>query len=123
MKTILAYLLFLLLFFTALTSFGQMSKNQFYDSLNHIRLVQGLPALRSSAVLEIKASNWLDFLHRHDLGMVHDNETMDGEVLTNAYDYLAWWMESPAHRRVLMSRRFTKIGISFKNGVACARLR
>ncbi len=124
MKIILAYLLFLALFFIALISYSQpMTRKQFYDSLNHIRQEHGLPALRSSMLLESKAANWLEFLDRYDLGMVHDNDTMDGEVLTNAYDYLAWWMYSPSHRRVLLSRRFTKIGLASRGGELCARLR
>lgn len=118
MKTILIILLFLL----AITCQAQMSKAQFYDSLNRIRVEKGLYPLRRSAVLEIRARTWLGVLHNNQMGMVHDNETDDGEVLTDSYDYLTWWMDSPAHRRVLLSKHFKKIGVSELNGVWCARL-
>jgi uncharacterized protein YkwD len=118
MKTLLIYLLFLLLLFGAITCNAQ----NFYDSLNKIRAAHGLPLLKKSPVLEVKAHQWLNFLDRHNLGMVHDFDTHDGEVLTNAENPLAWWMNSPSHRRVLLSTRFRKIGIANKNGVVCARL-
>jgi hypothetical protein len=122
MRNFLYYLLFLVLFFFAITCYGQMTKNQFYDSLNTIREKSFLPPLKRSLYLEIKSENWLSFLYRHDLGLVHDNTTHDGEVLTNADDYLTAWIKSPSHRRIILGRKWKRIGIGYKNGVVCARL-
>lgn len=99
-----------------------MSKKDFYEELNKIRTSYGYPPLKSSGRLEFKARFWLDFLDRHNLGMVHDTNTNDGEVLTNAYEYLNWWMKSPRHKAVLLGKKWKKIGLAEKDGVYCARL-
>lgn len=115
MRTIIVYLIFLLLFFASLVAFGQI------DSLNAIRKRHGLPELKNSVKLQISAKAWLVHLDHHDRGMVHDFTTKYGEVLTNSVDPLTWWMGSPSHRKVLLGR-WKKIGIAYKNGVYCARL-
>lgn len=92
------------------------------DSINYIRAQHGLPPLKESLKLQISAKNWLINLERHDRGMVHDFSTRYGEVLTNSVYPTRWWMGSPSHRRVLLGRRWTRIGIAKKNGVYCARL-
>jgi uncharacterized protein YkwD len=115
MKTIIVYIIFLLLFFTSLVSFGQI------DSLNAIRKRHGLPELQNSLKLQISAKAWLVHLDRNDRGMVHDFDTKYGEVLTNSVNPLAWWMGSPSHRKVLLGR-WKRIGIAYRNGVYCARL-
>jgi uncharacterized protein YkwD len=116
MKSILVYILFLLLFFISMISFAQV------DEINAIRAKHNLPPLESSVKLKISAGIWLSHIVRHNKGLAHDFDTKYAEILTNSENPVESWMGSTPHRRILLSRKFKKIGISKKNGVVCARL-
>lgn len=111
------YMIILMLFFYVLHCSGQ--KHLLYDSLNSVRSAQGLPALRRSILLEIRAKVWLMKMQRYGGRLVHG----DGpEVLTTCYDPVGCWMESKPHRKLLMSDR-KRIGIALYKNFACGKLR
>jgi uncharacterized protein YkwD len=117
---IIRYVVILMLFFYAMQCQGQ--KRLLYDSLNSIRASQGLPRLKRSIGLEIRAKIWLIRMDHKYHKQVHSH-VRGSEVLTqDCYDPIACWMASPPHRAVLLGKS-RRIGIAIYRNYACGKLR
>lgn len=93
-----------------------------YDRLNEIRKEHGLKPLSQSSVLELKAGRWLKKMHEKYYSLTHDRASKEAELLTDCRDPLTCWMRSKVHRKILLSKDYTKIGIVLVEGDWCARL-
>jgi hypothetical protein len=96
--------------------------DRLYERLNVIRKDHGLKPLSHTSVLELKAARWLKKMHLKYYSLTHDRASKEAELLTDCADPLTCWMRSAAHRKVLLSKEYTKIGIVFVEGDWCARL-
>lgn len=102
-------------------SVSAQDTQQVYRELNEIRAKKGKKPLLVSVTLEQKSQKWLEKMPSGRL--IHDQWAIDAEVLTAAEDCIRAWMESPTHRKIIMSRRYKEIGIAYLDGAWCARLR
>ena len=134
------YFLFIILFLTALACEAQDTRGlvltewdnpelveiatdqRLYERVNEIRKQHGLKPLSRSSVLELKSGRWLKKMHVKYYGLVHDRASKEAELLTDCRDPLTCWMRSKAHRKILLSKDYTKIGIVLVEGDWCARL-
>lgn len=121
MKIVLIIIMLLL----AAIARGQTNHRVFqeaYDRVNAIRKEKGLPPLMRSGVLELKAGRWLNEMQEKYPGLTHDRASKEAELLTDCSDPVKCWMDSNPHRKILLSKDYTKIGIVLVNGDWCARL-
>lgn len=96
--------------------------DRLYDRLNEIRKEHGLKPLSQSSALELKAGRWLKKMHVKYYSLTHDRASKEAELLTDCRDPLTCWMRSKAHRNILLSRDYKRIGIVLVEGDWCARL-
>lgn len=108
----------LIILLAVISSQGQ----SFYQELNAFRKAHALPALKVDSTLEIEAARRVMIIYDNNSVLSHgDASDIIGEVIAKNCD-LQCWLESPAHRRILLSRRARRIGFYQFNGIACARL-
>lgn len=93
-----------------------------YDQVNALRKQKGLPPLTRSGVLELKAGRWLNKMHEKYDGLIHDRASKEAELLTDCSSPVYCWINSKPHRRILLSKDYTKIGIVLVGRDWCARL-
>jgi uncharacterized protein YkwD len=111
---------------STIVSHGQNNQS-FYNELNDIRSKHLLKPLAVDTVLEKESKQWLLATSKHR-SLIHgkstprNGEKYRAEVLANCPSSLECWMESPAHRKIILSRKARKIGYAWMNGKACARL-
>jgi uncharacterized protein YkwD len=99
------------------------------DSINHARAKRGLRALRVSPSLKRSSRRYASWMLKHDYFGHQSRITASGsfrrlgETLAMRYGgsvSARWavraWMRSAAHRRILMSSRFTWIGVGAVRG-------
>jgi uncharacterized protein YkwD len=93
-----------------------------YDRVNEIRAEHGLPPLVRSKEFEASGAEWLKKMHIRHYKLTHDPAFNKAELLTNCSDPITCWMRSTPHRRVLIARKYKKIGIVYLDGDWIARL-
>lgn len=96
-------------------------QNQFYIELNIIRAEHNISPLEVDHNLEKKSKQWLKKMHKNYLGLAHEHDG-NAEVLARGYDCLKQWLNSPAHRKIILDRRYKKIGVAFNINDSCAKL-
>lgn len=123
MKRII-YIVIVILFFYAMAhaQTNYQVYQEAYDQVNEFREENGLPPLMRSGVLELKAGHWLTEMHAKYPGLVHDRASKEAELLTDCKQPITCWIESKAHRQILLSRDYERIGIVLVEGDWCARL-
>lgn len=122
-------ILFLIALIIGMMMLNAAYSQDFYSELNAIRRKHFLRELQvdSSLVKESDAQiNKIQNKYRGSLIHGSENDTnhkFKGEVLAKYCDSdLTCWMESPDHRRIILSRKAKKIGYAKINDIACARL-
>lgn len=97
---------------------GRCSAQTFYEQLNQYRVSKNLKPLRVDTTLEEESAHTITS-HK---GLVHgSSKNIIGEVLAKNCD-LDCWLESKSHKKILLSRKATRIGFVKIGNIACARL-
>lgn len=115
-------LIIVMLLLSAMASAQVPTNTTVYEQINQIRKARGLEPLTVSTVLELKGAKWLKKMHEKSDGLFHDMHSREAELLTDCDDPVMCWMRSKAHRKILLSKEYTKIGIVLVEGDWCARL-
>ncbi len=122
---------------TALTSelpSGTVQR-QLFDRINAIRAEHGLPAFKYSLKLEIAAQTHVMDMQRNDLrshrgsdgSMYYERLVAAGYKTADRWGtanetigwgnnldrQVTWWMNSTVHRNIILSSRYTEIGIGY----------
>jgi uncharacterized protein YkwD len=92
----------------------------FYGRLNRVRIENNLPPLEVDKKLQRQSAKWLEHISQYP-GLVHDTNV--NEVLCENVEPLQAWLASKGHRRILLSKKFTKIGLAKNGNRYCARLK
>lgn len=101
-------------------SLSAFSQNEYYFQLNMIREQNGLAPLVVDHKLERKSSKWLKHISRYP-GLPHD-KNVNEVMCENTYNPVDSWLKSRAHKKLIMSPKFTKIGMAWLGNRYCARL-
>jgi uncharacterized protein YkwD len=94
------------------------TKVEIYSMINAYRAEHGLPALEVSRSLERSADTYAFKLHtfysdklRHDNAWVNRQKRQTSELLAYAEDPVGAWRKSFRHNNILLSKRFTSMGL------------
>lgn len=97
---------------------SEKSKAEVYQEINQYRAEHGLPALEVSKSLERCADVYAFKLHsiysdqlRHDQAWVNSQKRLRSELLAYADDPITAWTKSYRHNNLLLSTRFTSMGL------------
>jgi len=108
---------------------ANLSAQNFYSELNEYRKRHFLRPLEVDSMLEIESKIQINkIINRWHGGLVHGsvndkNHKFKTEVLNkNCESDLICWLESPPHKKAILSRKARKIGYAKINNIACARL-
>lgn len=111
-----------LLILLPIFSYAQ-SRKEFYDSLNHLRELNGLHELRRSITLEIASKRWVNkLIKKYNYYLMHDMNA-GFEIIAYGGDAFYLWLHSEPHKKVMLNRRTKRVGYANKNSMACARFR
>ncbi len=112
----------LLLLILPLSVFSQ-SRQEFYDSLNSLRVAHGLPELKRSITLEIGSKRWVNTLiKKHNYHLMHDRHG-GKEIIAFGGDAFYLWLHSPPHKGMMLNKRVRRVGYANKETMACARFK
>lgn len=94
------------------------SKTEIYQEINQYRAEHGLPAMEISRSLERSADTYAFKLHtfysdqlKHDQAWVNRQRYLRSELLAYAEDPFIAWTKSYRHNNLLLSKRFTSMGL------------
>lgn len=101
----------------------KVSKTEIYQEINAYRAEHGLPALEISNALERSAEVYafkLDKFYggelRHDQAWLNRKRKLSSELLAYSDHPVTAWKKSYRHNNLLLSKRFTAMGIGVNKG-------
>lgn len=118
--TLIIAIIMLVLIMASIRSQAQ----NFYSDLNEYRKAHFLKPLKIDSALEVESMIRVNKIIKNNRALSHGSvKDIVGEVVAKNCDSdLQCWLDSPGHKKIILSRKARRIGYVKIDGISCARV-